>query len=54
MSQTTVSSQMIDDRLAVIFEEYDSNKDGKLSKKELTNFLSDTFKEMGKNRNVTR
>ena len=54
MTQNTVSGVMIDQRLNSIFEQYDSNKDGKLSKQELTSFLTDTLQDMGKNRSITR
>ena len=54
MSQNTVSSALIDQRLNIIFEQYDSNKDGKLSKQELTSFLTDTLQDMGRNRSITR
>ena len=54
MTENTVSTSLIDERINVLFEQYDLNKDGKLSKQELTNFLEDTLQEMGKGRSVTR
>ena len=54
MSQNTVSASVIDERLHSVFEQYDVNKDGKLSRQELSSFLEDTLQEMGKNRSITR
>ena len=38
----------------MIFDQYDDNKDGKLSRVELTNFLQDTLYDMGKERKIQR
>ena len=53
MNNSAVSSEVIDRQISQLFEQYDSNKDGKLSRQDLTHFLEDTLQEMGK-RAVTR
>ena len=53
MSYNTVSESVIDKRLQNIFQEYDSNQDGKLSKQDVIKFLEDTLREIGKNRHIT-
>ena len=48
-----MSEQVINSRLNTVFEQYDTNKDGKLSRKELTRFLQDSMHERGINRSIT-
>lgn len=49
----TVSESPIQKGVKVVFQKYDSNNDGKLSKDDMHRFIQDTLRHIGKSRSTS-